>query len=210
MTTPPSNANDVVIGSDSRLLMLPREVCDQIYDHVFVTAADTEHEIDLLAAAGPDKALLLVSRQLHSETRAIQRTSYQRYWRTGNFVLNLWNETFCGQTIDQLSTLRDEDLNALTRLTCVSRCYSTTVCCWTETLCGNIWRCRVYSSILMLRPYSGYYEVVEPDIVRRSLRMPEQRDAFAAGPQLVMEPMKRQIAVVCTKQWACSDGARRW
>lgn len=73
----------------SRLLLLPAELHNTIYELVFTPAHDANTLIDIRTAEPPSKALLLSCRQLNTEAHGLHLQAYRTYWTTTSFTLDL-------------------------------------------------------------------------------------------------------------------------
>ena len=114
--------------SSCRLLELPAELRNQIYELAFTTDQDSEGKVDLFAGKAPTKSLLLTCRQIHSEAHGIYNTAYRRFWKESDFVASQRTlhkkrpgkkgyEKVDTITKADLSKLRDADIANITKLT---------------------------------------------------------------------------------------------
>ncbi|KAK4619479.1 hypothetical protein CLAFUW4_10788 [Fulvia fulva] len=93
---PPTDFLENSMGS--RLLSLPAELRNIIYELTFTTDYDddekirhsrTSRHIDLITTKPPSKMLLCTCRQIYDEAHLIHRTQYRKFWSSGKFLLDL-------------------------------------------------------------------------------------------------------------------------
>lgn len=78
------------MAASSRLLQLPAELRNAIYELAFTTKHDLDEKVDLLAAKPPDgKALLATCRQVYNEACELYKTKYREFWTTSSFVVTV-------------------------------------------------------------------------------------------------------------------------
>ncbi|TKA56769.1 hypothetical protein B0A55_12378 [Friedmanniomyces simplex] len=75
--------------SPRRLLALPPELRNQIYEFVFSFAKDSKCPTDLLSAAPPSKAPPLTCKTINSEAALLYKYEYRQYWSATNFELTV-------------------------------------------------------------------------------------------------------------------------
>lgn len=98
--------------SSSRLLALPGELRNTIWQCTFNTAED---DINLLTAKGPSPALLRTCHQLYAEARDYYKTANDRYWKTKSFVLDYQPKDH-DRLVDAIYNLNEGELIQVTKL----------------------------------------------------------------------------------------------
>lgn len=97
-----------------RLLKLPPELRDRIYDLVFTT--DTTSKIDLLTASPPSKSFILTCHQVNVEASAIYKAAYQTFWTTTRFIVDSSAVSDKRDTRNKLRHHRTKDINRITSI----------------------------------------------------------------------------------------------
>ncbi|KAK4627689.1 uncharacterized protein CLAFUR5_04253 [Fulvia fulva] len=92
-------------SANCRLLRLPAELRNQIYELVFADdKISTSVPLDAATPpAGPPKALSLVNRQLYNETRAMSRAAHQKCWTTSTLTLTTGDKSHASSIIDAIA-----------------------------------------------------------------------------------------------------------
>ncbi|KAK5121357.1 hypothetical protein LTR85_005523 [Meristemomyces frigidus] len=96
-----------------RLLKLPPELRNRIYELVSTPEHDNGVGFALATATGPSKALLLSCRQVYSEACIIHKLAFRRYWQTSTFVLD---QRFTCVDLAQIAARGEKNVNAISDL----------------------------------------------------------------------------------------------
>ena len=86
-----------------RLLELPAELRNHIYELAFTTDYEDNEKIDLIAANPPNKELLLACRQIYNEAAQIYNASYRDFFKTRNFYLKYEDPVSSSSPVEQLN-----------------------------------------------------------------------------------------------------------
>ncbi|KJY00266.1 hypothetical protein TI39_contig337g00003 [Zymoseptoria brevis] len=94
-----------------RLLALPAEIRNIIYEFCFTPDHEEEDITDIQTHKSPTKDLLCTNRQVHYEANGFYQPAHTTYWRTTRFSLN------CSSGIyPNIDHIPDRDLNEITKL----------------------------------------------------------------------------------------------
>ncbi|KAK5130528.1 hypothetical protein LTR08_001958 [Meristemomyces frigidus] len=145
-------SQSVTVASDScPLLKLAAELRNDIYEMAFTSDDDDGVGVDLETAAGPSKALLLTCRQIYNEARIIHKQAHQRYWQQSLFVVCDGPYGVPEETLANMVSCGEENVNAITRVVSIHRSYSGGLTQTTTYMGGGCWLNETFKSMLQVR-----------------------------------------------------------
>ena len=96
-----------------RLLALPPEIRNNIWQLAFTTEANDDAKTDLLRSKPPEMALLLACRQIRRETSDMYAEARRRYYRDTSFYLSSRAHRVSQRDVE---ALKDTDLDEISKL----------------------------------------------------------------------------------------------
>ncbi|KAK4616172.1 hypothetical protein CLAFUW4_09740 [Fulvia fulva] len=109
--------------SSSRLLDLPPELRNQIYDLVFAYQKQIYWQrIGLCRPTPPSHQLALTCRQIYAEAYKVWERANQTYWSSLTFQLTAWNEHQLDNAMNFILKLKESDLRHVKQFELILRC----------------------------------------------------------------------------------------
>jgi len=148
MTDLVENRVEEISDVTSRLLELPPELRNRLYELAFTTD-DHGVSIPLFGTAGPSKALLTTCRQVYSEAHSTHKQAFRKHWKNSSFVCDLRSGK---ATVEKLYALSSMNVDEITDL-CVlyHGVMNDTTVRW-RLVEGRVWLFEIYENILRAHP----------------------------------------------------------
>jgi hypothetical protein len=99
----------------SRLLALPLELRNKVYEYVFNEAAPAGQATRIKEGPQRSKPFLCTSRQIYSEARGIYKAAYRTYLASMTWLLK-YHANGYARAVNEVSLVTNEDLRYLSRI----------------------------------------------------------------------------------------------